>query len=129
MRRLLFYVLYNDDLDQHFDLIVEKLIETLERMHEIDCPLLVRKHKAFSGSIDEQFRKKLMEVFCSALTSDFKAKFDGFLEEKHVEFIKCFPMLDPQLEKLCQTLNTLDIDRYSLESIASKLLDKWIGVQ
>lgn len=90
---------------------------------------MVRKLKTFSKTSAADFQKNLMEVFCSALTSDFKIKFDAFLEEKHTEFIKCFPMIEPQLDKLCRTLNSFEIERYSLEKIATKLLDKWISVQ
>lgn len=99
-------------------------------MESTDCSLLVNKARAFSvGQLDPFFKKKLLEVFCSALTTDLKAKFDMFLQENHKEFIKCFPMIESHMNRLCQYLQTLGIDRYSLEQISQRILDKWMAVQ
>lgn len=111
-------------------MIVNKFIESIERMENEEFPLLVSKAKAFNvGKLDPDFKRKLLEVFCSALTSDMKARFDMFLQENHTEFIKCFPMIENHMTRFCQFLSTLHIERYALESISQKLLDKWISVQ
>lgn len=119
----------NNQPDQHFDEIVTELIKAFHRMKEDDLPILAKKAQIYSTAPIEHLEKKMMEVFTSAITSDFKAKFDSFLQEKHKEFIKCFPMLDSQLERLCHVLETLHIERYSLEKTAQDILNCWIQVQ
>ena len=111
-------------------MIVTKFIECIDRMESVDCPLLVNKAKVFSTSpVNPDLQRRLLEVFCSALTTDLKTKFDMFLHENHIEFIKCFPMLDAHMARLCQYLSTLNIERYSLEKISQRILDKWLAVQ
>lgn len=111
---------------QNIAIIIDSMIESLERMQKKTLPALEVVLTNASMSPTMCTARKLMEVFTVGLMIKLKLFIQINLEAKNKEFIRSYPFIDKQLQRINDSIKSYDLGNCSLEEVQAKLLDKWL---